>query len=206
MRADTVTSTGTQPWLKRTLRPLVPQRLLTERDIISRLGAPAGRIYLKLRLLDATGMRWLNKGKVPATARSFVFVCHGNIMRSPMAELMLKRAAVQHGIDDLVVMSAGIHASPGREAHPWAQLAAQELGMPLSQHCSKLLTAEMVAQADVIFAMDFQNKAELLARYPDARVQSLSAERLCRDTVRFPIPILAPRTKLVAVTLFSRPS
>ena len=41
--------------------------------------------------------------------------------------------------------------------------------MPLSQHCSKLLTAEMVAQADAIFGMDFQNKAELLARFPEAR-------------------------------------
>src|SRR5712691_9430374 len=123
MPAETISSPRTQPWLKRILRPLMPQRLLTERYIITRLGSPAGRIYLKLRLLDATGMRWLNKGRVPATARSFVFVCYGNIMRSPMAELMLKRAAVEHGIDDLGVISAGIHTSPGREAHPRAQLA-----------------------------------------------------------------------------------
>ena len=50
-----------------------------------------------------------------------------------------------------------------------AQVAAWDLELPLDNHRSQLLTAEMVAQADVLFAMDFQNQAELLAQFPEAR-------------------------------------
>jgi len=51
--------------------------------------------------------------------------------------------------------------------------ASQELGLPLTQHRAQLLTAELVAQADAIFVMDFQNKAEVLALYPEAKEKVL---------------------------------
>ena len=66
-----------------------------------------------------------------------------------------------------------MHASPGREAHPWAQEAAADLGISLTQHRAKLLTREMVSRADCVFAMDFQNKAELLTLYPEAQEKIL---------------------------------
>ena len=154
--------------LKRVLRPLVPERLLKDREIYLRLGRQTGSTYLRLRTLDALGVRGSNKVKVPATAHSFVFVCYGNIMRSPMAEVMFRRTLAEHGEYDMEICSAGIHAIPGSEAHPRSQLAGRELGLPLDYHRSKLLTAEMVAKADAVFAMDFQNKAELLNLYPDA--------------------------------------
>jgi protein-tyrosine-phosphatase len=83
-----------------------------------------------------------------------------------MAERMLKRALAERAIEGTQVKSAGIHAMPGTEAHPRAKVAAGELGLPLEDHRSQLLTASMVAEADAIFAMDFQNKAELLALFP----------------------------------------
>jgi len=157
-----------KPLLKRVLRPLVPQRLLKDRDVYLRLGPQTGRTYLRLRTLDSLGVRGSNKRKVPASARSFVFVCYGNIMRSPMAELMFRRTLSEHGVYDMEICSAGIHATPGTEAHPRSQIAGRELGLPLDYHRSKLLTPEMVSKADAIFAMDFQNKAELLNLYPEA--------------------------------------
>jgi protein-tyrosine-phosphatase len=48
------------------------------------------------------------------------------------------------------------------------QEAGTDLGISLATHRAKLLTREMVDAADAIFAMDFQNKAELLTLYPDA--------------------------------------
>jgi len=165
---DAMNSTqGRQSVLKKILRPLLPKRLTEERAIFTRLG-DAGPTYAKLRLLDTMGVRLADRRAIPPGARSILFVCYGNIMRSPMAELMLLRALSESHLRDITVLSAGIHATPGTEAHPRARLAARELGLSLDQHRSRLLTAEMVAQADVVFAMDFQNQAELLTRFPQA--------------------------------------
>jgi protein-tyrosine-phosphatase len=157
-----------QSALKRILSPLVPKRLIEERGIFLRLGQ-AGRTYAKLRLLDTMGIRQFNRRSAPPGACSFLFVCHGNIMRSPMAELMLKRALPESHQKSTTVLSAGIHATPGTEAHPRALEAAREFGLLLDQHRSRVLTEEMIANADAVFAMDFQNQAELLIQFPQAR-------------------------------------
>lgn len=163
---------------KKALRKLVPDLLLNEREIVRHLGPEAGRTYVWLRLLDGLGVRTSNQRMVPSSARSFVFVCWGNIMRSAMAEFLMNQALREAGLEgQLQIRSAGLHATPGREAHPWAQAASAHLGISLTQHHSKLLTREMVETADCVFAMDFQNKAELLMLYPAFRekVYMLSA-------------------------------
>ncbi len=95
-----------------------------------------------------------------------------------MAESLLRKAAREAGVEaQIEIVSAGLHASPGREAHPWVQEVAAGLGISVADHRSKLLTTQMVARADCIFAMDFQNKAELLTLYPAAqeKIYMLSA-------------------------------
>lgn len=156
---------------KDVVRRFIPRFLLQQRGIIRRLGPGAGKIYAGLRMRDVMGIRGENQRQVPAGARSFVFVCFGNIMRSAMTEFLMKKAlsqAPQAVGQNVHIVSAGLHANPGREAHPWMQEAAEGLGISLTSHRAKLLTREMVDQADAMFAMDFQNKAELLTLYPDA--------------------------------------
>jgi protein-tyrosine-phosphatase len=95
-------------------------------------------------------------------------------MRSAMAEFLMRRALREAALTEQVqIISAGLHATAGREPHPWAQEASVKLGIPLTEHRAKPLTLEMVEQADCIFAMDFQNKAELLSLYPAFR------EKIC---------------------------
>ncbi len=162
---------------KEIIRGIIPANVLKDRYIYRRLGKRAGRKYLQLRALDMAGFKSQNAHRVPIDAKSFVFVCFGNIMRSAMAEFLLLRALNETGRSDIRVMSAGLHAGNGTEAHPWARLAATTAGISLSSHRAKLLTREMVDQSDAILAMDFQNKSELLAQYPDAanRIFMLSA-------------------------------
>jgi protein-tyrosine-phosphatase len=163
---------------KNVLRKCVPDFLLKQRDIVLRLGPTTGRIYARLRVLDALGVRTSNRRLVPPSARSFVFVCFGNIMRSAMAEFLMRQALREAGVEKQVrIVSAGLHASAGREAHPWAQEASADLDVALAEHRAKPLTQEMVEEADCIFAMDFQNKAELLTLYPElqSKIYMLSA-------------------------------
>jgi len=163
--------------LKQLVRKIVPTQWVKERYIYRRLGAKAGPIYLRLRTMDAAGIHSQNERRVPASAKSIVFVCFGNIMRSAMAEQWMIRAMHEDHRHDIEVSSAGMHATSGNSAHPWAQLAAEGAGLSLANHRAQLLTQEMVDETDALLAMDFQNKAELLAQYPDAadRVFMLSA-------------------------------
>ena len=80
-------------------------------------------------------------------------------MRSAMAEFLMRRELSDAPSEELRrvhIVSAGLHATPGKEAHPWAQEAAASLGISLATHRAKLLTREIVEQADCVFAMDFQ--------------------------------------------------
>jgi protein-tyrosine phosphatase len=151
---------------KGVLRRFIPDSLLKERSIIQNLGPKAGRVYTRLRILDAFGVHTSSRRRVSPSARSFVFVCYGNIMRSALAEFLMRQALHDAGLTGQVqIVSAGLHASPGREAHPWAQQAAAELGISLAEHRAKSFSLSMAEQADCVFAMDFQNKAELLTLY-----------------------------------------
>lgn len=155
---------------KDVLRKFIPDFLLKQRSIVLRLGPGAGRIYAGLRFRDVIGARGDSQRLVPPPARSFTFVCFGNIMRSAMAESLMREEVKKAGVENQIrITSAGLHASPGREAHPWAQEASSELGISLADHRAKPLTREMVERADCVLAMDFQNKAELLTLYPEAQ-------------------------------------
>lgn len=156
--------TGPKQWLRR----IIPEALLKERETFLRLGPKAGAIYAWYRLLDRMGLRPQKRERISPSTRSILFVCFGNIMRSPMAEAMFRQSTASRHIL-VTAVSAGLHAIPGREAHPRALAAANEIGLPLVEHRAQQLTPEMVSQADAIFVMDFQNKAEVLALYPEAR-------------------------------------
>ena len=157
------------PTWKDALRRVVPPAVLYERGVILRLGSNAGRLYAQMRFLDWLGFRRMNAATVSSSARNIVFVCFGNIMRSPMAEGLLRDTAAATGLTGLQICSAGLHAVPGKTAHPWALAAAEELGVSLSNHRAQLITTDIVKSADAIFTMDFQNKAEMITRFPKAK-------------------------------------
>lgn len=150
-------------------RKIVPRRVKSYSDICSRLTPESRRAYTDLRIRNALHMNSNNGRHMPRGTKSFLFVCYGNLMRSPMAEVMMKHVLAEGGISGMVVQSAGLHALPGREAHPWALAVSRELGMPLDLHRAQLVTPELVASSDAIFAMDFENLAELETRYHAAK-------------------------------------
>jgi protein-tyrosine phosphatase len=86
-----------------------------------------------------------------------------------MAETMFKQLARQRGLNGVVARSAGLHALPGRPAHEWALAVSRELGMPLDHHRAQPVTAGLISSSDAIFAMDFENLAELKIRFPTSR-------------------------------------
>ena len=82
-----------------------------------------------------------------------LFVCTGNTCRSPLAEAIARKVAIERGLIDLEIASAGTSAWEGGPASDSALLVGIERNLDLSQHRSQQLNRELVASADYIFAM-----------------------------------------------------
>jgi protein-tyrosine phosphatase len=109
----------------------------------------------------------LREGVLPAdalrrlAARVILFVCTGNTCRSPLAEGLCKKLlaeSLQCRLEELpergyVVLSAGTSAASGYPASPEGVVTAEQRGVDLSSHQSRLLTRHLLSQADDVFAM-----------------------------------------------------
>jgi protein-tyrosine phosphatase len=100
--------------------------------------------------------------------RSLIFICHGNIIRSPFAAALLRKL-LSGGDVEIRVSSAGLRANPTQGADPRVRALAPRLGISLEEHRATPLTAAMVEENDLLLVMDYRNEAELLTRFPRAR-------------------------------------
>src|SRR5213596_412648 len=98
--------------------------------------------------------------------RTILFVCTGNVCRSPMAEGLFRNAAKGRG--DFRVFSAGVGAIEGQPPSAYAVQALKELGIDISQQRSRMLTADVVNQADYIFGMTHGHVDAINLLYPQA--------------------------------------
>jgi protein-tyrosine phosphatase len=107
-----------------------------------------------------------------------LFVCLGNICRSPTAEGVMRRLVHDAGLDgEVEVASAGTgdwHV--GSAPDPRATAAARRRGVALDGAARTVAAADF-DRWDLLVAMDRDNRAELLRRAPDdaarARVRLL---------------------------------
>lgn len=82
-----------------------------------------------------------------------LFVCTGNICRSPMAEVLAREALRRRGRNDIEVGSAGTSAAEGSPASEGSYLVGLEKGLDLSVHCSTFLTRSVVEASDLVLCM-----------------------------------------------------
>ncbi|MEM9249002.1 MAG: low molecular weight protein-tyrosine-phosphatase [Pseudomonadota bacterium] len=99
-------------------------------------------------------------------APRILFVCLGNICRSPTADGVARAMASARGLD-VVIDSAGTGAwHVGDPPNPAMQRAASAAGYNLSGLRARVFTAADFAAFDVIYAMDRQNRADIEALRP----------------------------------------
>ncbi len=101
--------------------------------------------------------------------KRILFVCLGNICRSPAAEAVLRAKGAERGVD-LHIDSAGTsdwHQGAGGDARMIR--AAAKRGYALGGHKARQVAFSDFYEFDFLLAMDESNKADLLAMAPPDR-------------------------------------
>jgi glycine hydroxymethyltransferase len=96
--------------------------------------------------------------------KTILFICTGNVCRSPMAEALFRHAV--RGRGEFRVVSAGIGAMDGQPPTPHSVRAMRELGVDISGQRSRMLTGELVRAADIILGMTHGHVDTVALMYP----------------------------------------
>ncbi len=124
----------------------------------------------------------LREGAIPArevledAARILLFVCTGNLCRSPLAAALAGRDLARHfGVAPgevpargFALLSAGTAAGSGRPATPETLAEARLRGADLSGHRSRPLTPSLIDRADRVLVMEEAHRRTILEFAPDA--------------------------------------
>jgi protein-tyrosine phosphatase len=108
---------------------------------------------------------------------SVLFVCTGNLFRSPIAAAaFLKRLDDEGGAASWRVESAGTWAAVGQPPLPVAIQAAAVCGLSLKGHTTRMVEASLLSSSDLILVMEGGQKEAILIEFPnvDGRVFLLS--------------------------------
>lgn len=136
-----------------------------------------------LRALPATALEWLVfrlrigrlGGRPPRSApRRLVFVCTGNICRSPYAEALARSLGLE-------AISAGIATTPGLPAHPRAIAEASVRGLDLSGHRTTSWADVQLRHDDVVIAAELRHLLAVRRRVQAAGCQIALMSSLSRD-------------------------
>lgn len=98
-----------------------------------------------------------------------LFVCHGNICRSPMGEYIFKKLVKDNGVEDrFEIISAGVSSEEdGNDIYPPAKAMLRKKGIPFSYHRAHRITQNEFDSSDYVIALDYSNYRRLKSRFGD---------------------------------------
>lgn len=115
---------------------------------------------------------------LPQPVRSILFVCTGNLCRSPLAEVYFREKARKEG-HLITVDSAGVETIPGKPAHTLAKEIANQQGMSLESHAAKPLYQKLIQQSDLVLVMEIAQKDRVMKLYPQHRHKVFLLGQFC---------------------------
>lgn len=114
-----------------------------------------------------------------------VFVCTGNLCRSPMAEALLRRRLDEHGVEGVVVSSAGTRAA-WSGATEVAVDVVEGMGARLRGHRTCRVDRGLVEASDLVVVMTADHVIDVVHEAPDAAGRVFKLAELERLTAQSP--------------------
>ena len=97
---------------------------------------------------------------------NIIFVCTGNICRSPTAEGIMRHRLDAAGLNHIQVSSMGTHGLADSPASELAQQVCQAHGIDISAHRSRTLVGEEIQDADLVLCMEPVHREYLQTFFP----------------------------------------
>jgi protein-tyrosine-phosphatase/predicted ATP-grasp superfamily ATP-dependent carboligase len=104
----------------------------------------------------------LRRVKAAGGPRKILFLCYGNICRSPLAAALAEKRLIGVTID-----SSGFHEQTGRSCPQKIVRIGKSFGIDLSSHRSARVTRNGLTNADLVIAMDLENLKCLRQEFPE---------------------------------------
>jgi len=132
-----------------------------------RLRETATRLAGRMIVVRYPYERWATD-RLPDSVQSVLFVCRGNICRSPLAEAYFQSLIVKQG-RQMRVRSAGLETTPGKPAHAEAKAVALQHELSLEKHATTRVHRELLDQSDLIVVMEIAQKDCIQRLYPRSK-------------------------------------
>jgi protein-tyrosine phosphatase len=110
-----------------------------------------------------------------------IFVCTGNICRSPMAEQILEQRADKEKLP-ITVVSAGVMAMTGDPMTPQSADAMTKRGFTPTKHISQDLTPKLLEEADLVLTATLDHRSAIARMLPKASKYSFTIDEFARLT------------------------
>lgn len=89
--------------------------------------------------------------------KKILFVCHGNICRSPMAEFVLKELAAGQGLSWEIASAATSREELGNDIHYGTKAKLRQMGIPFCRREARQITDNDYRYYDLLIGMDRRN-------------------------------------------------